>query len=107
MNSQFKRGIIELCALKVISEKDMYSFEVIDQISRDIEVNENTIYPLLRRLTKQGLFETYTETVAIGAPRKYFKITVEGKKRLESLDKEWRSFLRSVLNILDGENNEK
>ena len=53
MNSQFKRGIIEMCVLKMISREDMYGFQLIETISQEVEVNENTVYPILRRLTKQ------------------------------------------------------
>lgn len=102
MNTQFKKGIIELCVLKLISKKDMYSFQVIESISKEIEVNENTIYPILRRLTKQEFFETYKETGSVGAPRKYYKLTEKGKERLDETETEWVNFVSSVSNILGG-----
>ena len=107
MNSQFKRGIIEMCVMKIISRKDMYGFELIENISQEIEVNENTIYPILRRLTKQELFDTYTESMSIGAPRKYYTLTDLGKKRLDDYEAEWKSFLDSVYRILGGASNER
>jgi PadR family transcriptional regulator, regulatory protein PadR len=102
LNSQFKRGIIELCVLKVISEEERSSFEVIETLSAKIDVNENTIYPILRRLTKQDYFETYTKSMTVGAPRKYYKITPLGLEKLEEFQKEWKHFLNQVLNILGG-----
>lgn len=102
MNTQFKKGIIELCVLKIVSRKDMYGFEVIETISKEISVNENTIYPILRRLTKQDFFETYTESMSIGAPRKYYKITETGLEHLQSAENEWTSFLGSVSRVLGG-----
>ena len=105
MNTQFKKGIIELCVLKIVSNKDMYGFEVIENISREIEVNENTIYPILRRLTKQGYFETYTESMSIGAPRKYYKLTDMGQQHLSDSETEWSSFLESVSRVLGGNRN--
>ena len=107
MNSQFKRGIIEMCVLKIISRKDMYGFELIENISQEIEVNENTIYPILRRLTKQGLFDTYSESMSIGAPRKYYTLTDNGKVKLNEYEDEWKTFLDSVYRILGGTGNEK
>jgi len=106
MNTQFKKGIIELCVLKIVSRKDMYGFEVIENISKEIEVNENTIYPILRRLTKQEFFETYTESMSIGAPRKYYKITDTGLEHLQEAEDEWTSFLGSVSRVLGGNNYE-
>jgi|SRR5690554_1058641 len=103
MNSQFKRGIIELCVLKIISEKEQSSFEVIESLGTKIDVNENTIYPILRRLTKNNYFETYTKSSPIGAPRKYYKITSLGLKKLKEFEKEWKHFLNNVLTILGGD----
>lgn len=107
MNSQFKKGIIEMCVLKMISNKDMYGFELIQSISKEIEVNENTLYPILRRLTKQGLFDTYSETIAgVGAPRKYYTLTDLGEQKLEEQRTEWQKFIDSVHRILGGTSNE-
>ncbi len=102
MNAQFKKGVIEMCVLKLVSMKDMYGFEVIETISKEIDVNENTIYPILRRLTKQNYFETYTENVSVGAPRKYYKITEAGVEQLQILESEWGYFNESVYRILGG-----
>jgi len=107
MNSQFKRGIIEMCVLKIISRKDMYGFELIENISKEIEVNENTIYPILRRLTNQALFDTYTESMSVGAPRKYYTLTDMGKEKLAEYENEWKKFLDSVYKILGGASNEE
>jgi len=106
MNSQFKKGIIEMCVISVIHDKDMYGFEVIDTLSKEMDVNENTIYPILRRLTEQKYFETYTESTSLGAPRKYYTITPLGKKRLHEYQSEWNKFLKGVLIILGGETHE-
>lgn len=106
MNAQFKKGVIEMCVLKVISKKDMYGFELIQSISKELDVNENTLYPLLRRLTNQGLFDTYKETMSIGAPRKYYRITDSGKEKLEAYEIEWLNFIESVQNVLGGNQDE-
>ncbi len=102
MITQFKKGIVELCVLKMVSRKDMYGFEVIDTLSKEIEVNENTIYPILRRLTKQEYFDTYKESMSIGAPRKYYKITGLGQEKLNLTEIEWKKFVDSVSRILGG-----
>ena len=54
MNSQYKKGILELCVLSLIEQEDLYGYEIVQRISPRIEVTESTIYPLLRRLTKEG-----------------------------------------------------
>lgn len=102
MNTQFKKGIIELCVIAVIARKDMYGYEVIDTISSVLDVNENTIYPILRRLTEQEIVENYIVTTAIGAPRKYYRLTSKGIKRFEELRQEWVSFLGGVVQLIGG-----
>lgn len=106
MNTQFKKGILEMCILAIISKHDMYGFEVIDSLSKEIDVNENTVYPILRRLTGQGLFETYIEQTKVGAPRKYYRMTELGKKKLFAYETEWRSFLGGVFRLLGGNERE-
>ncbi|MDY0074291.1 MAG: PadR family transcriptional regulator [Acholeplasmataceae bacterium] len=106
MNTQFKKGILEMCILSIISKRDMYGFEVIDSLAKEIDVNENTVYPILRRLTGQGLFETYVEQTNIGAPRKYYRLTGLGQNKLSEYQTEWRSFLEGVFKLLGGTSNE-
>lgn len=108
MNTQFKKGIIELCVLSLISKKDMYGYEVVKEIATDMDVTENTIYPILRRLTKEGNFSTYTQVSDGSKERKYYKMTDEGKIHYENMVKGWNEFLVSVNKVLSYEykNNE-
>jgi PadR family transcriptional regulator PadR len=109
MNAQFKRGIIELCVLSVLVEKDMYGYSIINDLSQFIDVNENTIYPILRRLTKEDYFKTYLEESNEGAPRKYYKMTDKGFIYYLQLRQEWDSFIGGVYQIINkgGKKNEE
>ncbi|MDD4596207.1 MAG: PadR family transcriptional regulator [Candidatus Izemoplasmatales bacterium] len=109
MNSQFKRGIIELCVLSELVGQDMYGYMVINNISCHLDVNENTIYPILRRLTIDGYFSTYLEESNQGAPRKYYRITDLGFKYYMELRNEWDRFIGGVYEILNqgGKKNEE
>lgn len=100
MNTQFKKGIIELCVLSLIEERDMYGYEIVKEISNDIDVSENTIYPILRRLTKEGNFTTYSQVGSGGKERKYYKITYEGKLNYSEMIKGWDNFIVDVNKIL-------
>ena len=51
MNAQFKKGVLELVVLESVRKKDMYGYELVEEVSKVIDVNEGTIYPLLKRLT--------------------------------------------------------
>ncbi|MFT8318979.1 MAG: PadR family transcriptional regulator [Sporolactobacillus sp.] len=96
MNIQFKKGVLELCALVLISGKDRYGYELAQSISEKIEVAEGTLYPLLRRLTKEGYLRTYLGESTEGPSRKYYAITGLGKDYLVNLISEWRQFSKAV-----------
>ena len=59
MDTQIKKGLLDLCVLNFLMDKDIYGYKIIQSISKSIEVSEGTIYPILRRLSKEGFFETY------------------------------------------------
>jgi PadR family transcriptional regulator PadR len=101
MNNQFKKGVLELCVLELVSRKDFYGYELVQDISRDIDISEGALYPILRRLSKEGIFETYLEESDGGPPRKYYRITPEGKDRADAVRREWEDFLERVGRILD------
>lgn len=96
MNTQFKKGVLELIVLLSVYKKDMYGYELVNEVSKVVDVNEGTIYPLLKRLTNEHNFETYLEESSEGPPRKYYKITDSGKKRMKMLLEEWKMFHEQV-----------
>lgn len=105
MNTQFRKGALEICVLALISKKDMYGYEIVKNISKVIDVNEGTIYPILRRLTKESYFETYILESTEGPARKYYRITTLGRENLSKLMNEWKNFVSAVdtlININEG-----
>ena len=100
MNTQFKKGVLELIVLLSINKRAMYGYELILEVSKVVEVNEGTMYPLLKRLTNDKYFETYLQESTEGPPRKYYKLTVLGKKRLEELQTNWQDFSKAVNNFI-------
>ena len=101
MNTQFRKGVLEICVLTLISKKDMYGYEIVQNISKVIEVNEGTIDPILRRLTKEEYFETYILESNEGPARKYYKITDKGRENLDRLKNEWNEFVGAVNTFLN------
>jgi len=101
MSTQLRKGVIEICVLTLINDRDMYGYEIVENISRVMSVKESTIYPLLRRLTAEGNFETYMMKSEGGPDRKYYRITDYGKDNLRTLVKEWDEFVRDVNLILE------
>lgn len=103
MNTQLKKGILELCVLAVLDKKDCYGYELVNDISKNIEISEGTIYPILRRLNQEGYFTTYLQESQEGPPRKYYKLTELGKSVKGDLVKEWEELVQGVNNIIIGE----
>lgn len=96
MNPQFKKGVLNMCVLALLEKKDMYGYELVQAISEQIEISEGSVYPLLRRLTKDGYFTTYLMESNEGPPRKYYQITKQGSEELRNLKLEWQSFINGV-----------
>ncbi|MGG4552518.1 MULTISPECIES: PadR family transcriptional regulator [Paenibacillus] len=101
MNIQFKKGVLELCVLVLTAKKDRYGYELVEQISQRFEIAEGTIYPLLRRLAAEGLFSTYLHESMEGPPRKYYKITEQGREVMNELVSEWSKFAVGVQEMIE------
>ncbi len=102
MNTQFKKGVLELIVLKAIVADDLYGYQLVSRINEVIQVNEGTIYPLLKRLSNDHLLESYLKESTEGPPRKYYHITSLGLARYEALLEEWTIFSESVNTYLKG-----
>lgn len=100
MNIQFKKGVLELCVLSLLVRRDFYGYELVEYISRHINISEGTIYPLLRRFRTEGYVTTYLKESQEGPPRKYYKLTPWGLEVFNRLNVEWDDFTNSVNNIL-------
>lgn len=103
--SQIKRGSLEFCILLMIKKKSSYGYEMISTLEKYpiISAKESTIYPLLRRLMKEGLiFSSWQEGTEGLPPRKYYSITESGKKYIELMSHEWGNLLNAV-NEIKGE----
>lgn len=96
MNTQFKKGVLELIVLLSVNKKDMYGYELVSEVSKVVNVNEGTIYPLLKRLTNEKYFETYLEESKEGPPRKYYHLTALGREFQKIQLEEWSTFCIQV-----------
>ena len=90
-----------MCVLALVSTRDFYGYELVEAISKKIEISEGTIYPILRRLTLEQYFETYLQESTEGPPRKYYRMTTRGRKETEKLMKDWKQFTTDVNSILN------
>jgi len=101
LNIQFKKGVLNLCVLVLLDKKDRYGYELVQKISDQIAISEGSVYPLLRRLTKEGYFTTYLQESTEGPPRKYYRLTDLGRTYLQEQLNEWKSFTEGVNHLIE------
>lgn len=103
MNAQLKKGVLELIVLESVRKRDMYGYELVEEVSKVIDVNEGTIYPLLKRLTNEKYFETYLRESTEGPSRKYYHITAAGILYRNELELEWTQLADRVWLFLNSD----
>lgn len=104
LKMELRRGVV---VLAVLSQMDTarYGYNLIQRLAeRGLDVEEGTLYPLLRRLEKQGLLESEWE-IGEARPRKYYRISALGRKVLAVLIVEWNDTVERMHGILYGEKN--
>jgi PadR family transcriptional regulator PadR len=100
MDTQLKKGVMDLCVLKILEKKDCYGYELVQKISKNIQISEGTLYPILRRLEKEGYLEKYFQESKEGPSRKYYGLTRKGKQKSHELKNEWGEFTKKVEKII-------
>lgn len=95
--AQMRKGILEFCILLIISQGDIYPSDILKELKEfNLIVVEGTLYPLLSRLKDGGLLEYKWVESKAGPPRKYYKLTDNGRKTLEQLKDGWKSLSDSI-----------
>ena len=107
MNSQYKKGVLELCVLALLSERDCYGYEISDRLSQSIDIADGTVYPILRKLKADGLLTTYLQEASGGPPRKYYKLTSLGAESFERDRAEYLRFAAEVQKILEAKKDDE
>lgn len=97
---QMRKGLLEFCVLHIISRGEVYTSDLIDELTQaQMIVVEGTLYPLLNRLKTAGLAEYRWVESDSGPPRKYYSITASGKEFKATLSETWSSLVNSTLTI--------
>ena len=91
---------MELCVLSLVKSRDYYGYELVEEISKKVDIAEGTVYPILRRLTQEGYFETYLQESSSGPPRKYYRISKLGKAAQADLLAQWKEFNKNINSLL-------
>ncbi|MBQ8174106.1 MAG: PadR family transcriptional regulator [Clostridia bacterium] len=92
MDIQMKRGLLDVCVLGAIKDKDSYGYQIIKDMKPFFEISESTLYPILRRLEAAELLSVRSAEYN-GRLRKYYRITPRGLARIEEFRREWEEIL--------------
>ncbi|MFK7692218.1 PadR family transcriptional regulator [Paenibacillus sp. HJGM_3] len=99
--SQVRRGILEYCILLLIDGRPSYGYELVTVLNRwePLAITEGTLYPLLRRLVKEKVLDSFWQESESGPPRKYYSLTPHGKHMLQTMSLEWNHIAGAVNQI--------
>ena len=96
-------ALLDAVVLSVVSheKKGTYGYKITHDVQAVIDVSESTLYPVLRRLLKDGCLETYDQEYQ-GRNRRYYKITSTGIVQLNMYKKEWYEYTLKINQLFNG-----
>lgn len=100
MNTQYKKGALELCVLSQLVWGDKYGYELTERISAEMSIAGGTLYPILRRLKEEDYVTTYLVESESGPARKYYRLTEKGRQYQKTVKQEWEDFIKAVNNLI-------
>lgn len=100
MAVELKKHVIELFVLAILTKGPSYGYKLVSDLSKYHPISESTLYPILRRLEKEDSLMTFNELYQ-GRNRKYYKITVHGKRYIDNYLAEWEE-IKKIYEIIMG-----
>jgi PadR family transcriptional regulator PadR len=95
-----RKGLLEFLVLKIVAAHKVYAADILARLqATDFTTGEGTLYPLLSRLRREGLLDYEWVESEAGPPRKYYRLTDEGRAQLGGLKDYWRTINETVENI--------
>ena len=92
MDTQLKRGLLDVCVLAAIKHEDSYGYKIIKDMKPYVELSESTLYTVLKRLEASQMLTVKTAQHG-GRLRKYYRITDRGLSRIEEFKDEWKEIM--------------
>jgi PadR family transcriptional regulator PadR len=94
--------LLDACVLGVLAQGDSYGYALTQQVRAVVDISESTLYPVLRRMQKEGQLETYDRPYQ-GRNRRYYRITPAGTAALEIYRNAWRDYRAGIDELIGGE----
>jgi PadR family transcriptional regulator PadR len=102
--TQLRKGVVELAVLAWIARGEAYGYRIVEglQTLDGLALTESTVYPVLTRLARDGALAVRTEASPSGPTRRYYRLTPEGRRRLDQMASGWRAVSKSLTTLLEG-----
>jgi PadR family transcriptional regulator PadR len=101
MDTQLRKGILDVCVLAAIRNEDSYGYKIIKDLNSILELSESTLYTILKRLEENNML-TVKSTIYAGRTRKYYHITEIGLNRIEEFKNDAQEFVKVYSFIMKG-----
>jgi PadR family transcriptional regulator PadR len=95
-----KKGLLDICVLHILKKEDAYGYKITQEVTKLLNTSESALYPVLKRLEKQGCLETYSVEIS-GRLRKYYRITKNGNIKFRENIKELKD-MKKIIDYLTG-----
>jgi PadR family transcriptional regulator PadR len=102
--TQFRKGLVELCIMIVLRHDEAYGYQIVEQLRAlaGLEVTESTVYPVLARLARDRCVTVRTAASPAGPPRRYYRLSEAGRRRLQEMLGHWQTIQNSVNQLTQG-----
>ena len=101
MAIQLGSVLLDACVLAVVMREDTYGYKLTQEVKQIMAVSESTLYPVLRRLQKDGYLRTYDKTFQ-GRNRRYYTVTEKGREQFQQFYDQWKRMRVKIDEVMDG-----
>jgi len=103
--AQLRKGLVELSVLAVLRHEEVYGYQLLQRLANlnGLALSESTLYPVLARLAADQFVAVRQEPSPTGPPRRYYRLTRTGQKRLDEMLAHWRQMNASIETLAKGE----
>ncbi|MFC6164385.1 PadR family transcriptional regulator [Lactiplantibacillus dongliensis] len=102
MAIQISSELLDGCVLALLQTEDYYGYALTQKLQASISVSESTLYPVLRRLKKNGWVTTYDQAYQ-GRNRRYYQLTAAGTDQLTNVQHDWQTYFQAINTLLKGD----
>ena len=102
--TQLRKGLVELAVLASLAGGEAYGYAIVERLRamEGLRFTESTVYPVLSRLAKEGVLSVRSAASPTGPPRRYYRLTTEGRRRLDAMVESWRTVAGSLSTLIEG-----